>query len=123
MEPREPVDAKSAAEAARHRGAYPHVVESSVTDKLSTMDAIAAGLSFPDWFGRNLDALYDCLTDLSWLPIGEHVLIWVGSEQLKQADPKAYLAIRSVLSDAQRALAPGGGRTDSRRLTVVLLDN
>lgn len=22
-------------------------------------------LSLPDWFGRNLDALYDCLTDIS----------------------------------------------------------
>jgi RNAse (barnase) inhibitor barstar len=122
MEPTEPADAKSAAEAARHRGAYAHVVDGPVTDKLSTMDAIAAGLAFPDWFGRNLDALYDCLTDLSWLPAGEHVLIWVGSDRLKQADPKAYLAIRSVLSDAQRALGPGGGRSDSRRLTVVLPD-
>jgi len=22
-------------------------------------------LSFPDWYGNNLDALYDCLTDIS----------------------------------------------------------
>ena len=27
-------------------------------------DRLAADLAFPDWFGRNLDALYDCLTDL-----------------------------------------------------------
>ncbi|QFU92831.1 Barstar (barnase inhibitor) [Amycolatopsis sp. YIM 10] len=86
------------------------------------MDAIAAALDFPDWFGRNLDALYDCLTDLSWLPAGEHVLIWAGSEAFKTADPKAYLAIRSVLSDAQRALAPGGVRSDSRHLTLQLPD-
>ena len=25
---------------------------------------IGADLRFPEWFGRNLDALYDCLTDL-----------------------------------------------------------
>ena len=25
---------------------------------------LAEGLRFPDWYGRNLDALYDCLTDL-----------------------------------------------------------
>ena len=24
---------------------------------------IANALQFPDWYGRNLDALYDCLTD------------------------------------------------------------
>ncbi|WP_158880846.1 barstar family protein [Amycolatopsis anabasis] len=119
----EQIDAKAAVEKARGRGAYPHVVSGGTADKMSTVDAIAAELSFPDWFGRNLDALYDCLTDLSWLPVGEHVLIWVGSDRLKQADPKAYLAIRSVLSDAQRALAPGGGRNDSRRLTVVLADS
>lgn len=108
------------AEQAHARGAHAHLVDGHPTDKLSTMEAIAAALSFPSYFGRNLDALYDCLTDLSWLPSGEHVLIWGGSELLKQADPKAYLAIRSVLSDAERALAPGGDRVDSRRLTVAL---
>lgn len=87
------------------------------------MEAIAAALSFPDYFGRNLDALYDCLTDLTWLPVGEHVLIWGGAELLKAADPKAYLAIRSVLSDAERAMAPGGDRADSRHLTVAFSDD
>lgn len=119
----EETNSKIVADRARARGAYPHVLDSSShADKASTLDAIAAELSFPDWFGRNLDALYDCLTDLSWLPAGEHVLIWVASEVLKQSDPKAHLAIHAVLSDAQRALAPGGERADNRRLTVVLRD-
>ncbi len=26
--------------------------------------ALQSGLDFPAWYGRNLDALYDCLTDL-----------------------------------------------------------
>ncbi|TVT50392.1 barstar family protein [Amycolatopsis cynarae] len=118
----EQLTVKTVTEQARARGAYSHLLAGHPVDKMSTMEAIAAALSFPDWFGRNLDALYDCLTDLSWLPSGEHVLIWAGSEDLKQADPRAYLAIRSVLSDAERALAPGGDRADSRRLTVTLID-
>ncbi len=28
-------------------------------------EKIAEGLSFPEWYGRNLDALNDCLTDIS----------------------------------------------------------
>lgn len=113
---------KTITDQARARGAHTHVMAGRTVDKLSTLDAIATALSFPDWFGRNLDALYDCLTDLSWLPGGEHVLIWPGSDALKEADPRAYLAVRSVLSDAERALAPGGDRADSRRLTLVLTD-
>ena len=27
-------------------------------------DALASSLVFPQWYGRNLDALYDCLTDV-----------------------------------------------------------
>ena len=27
-------------------------------------DALARQLALPDWYGRNLDALFDCLTDL-----------------------------------------------------------
>ncbi|MFE5503574.1 barstar family protein [Amycolatopsis japonica] len=114
---------KDAADKAFARGAYPHLIDGTRTvDKDSTLDAIAEALSFPEYFGKNLDALYDCLTDLSWLPPGEHVLIWAGSSGLRERDPKAYLAVRSVLSDAQRALGPSGDRTDSRRLTVVLPD-
>ncbi|GAA5151280.1 MULTISPECIES: barstar family protein [Amycolatopsis] len=114
---------KTITDRARARGAYLHAMAGHPADKLSTLDAIAEALSFPDWFGRNLDALYDCLTDLSWLPSGEHVLVWSGSDALKQADPRGYLAIRSVLSDAERALAPAGGRPDSRRLTLALADD
>lgn len=116
-------DATSAVASARSRGAYAHTMDgAALGDKISALDAIAEALSFPGWFGRNLDALYDCLTDLSWLPSGEHVLIWVSSDVLAAADPKAYLAIRSVLSDAQRALAPAEERSEGRHLTVVLAE-
>ena len=118
-------DSMTVAAEAKARGAYSHVLDGSAQeDKLGTLDAIAEALSFPAYFGRNLDGLYDCLTDLSWLPSGEHVLIWVASDVLKGADPRAYLAVHSTLSDAQRALGPRGERHrgDDRTLTVVLAD-
>src|ERR1044072_5699269 len=110
--------AKAAAEDAFSRGAYPHLVNSRPTvDKASTLTAFAEALSFPDYFGHNLDALYDCLTDLSSLPPGGHVLVRPGSDAWPKADPKPSLAIRSVLSDAQRALGPSGRSAGSWRLT------
>ena len=34
-----------------------------LAERTSAMDHLTEALSLPDWWGRNLDALYDCLTD------------------------------------------------------------
>ena len=36
----------------------------NITDKETLHDTLAASLHLPDWYGRNLDALYDCLPDI-----------------------------------------------------------
>ncbi len=85
----------------RLRGATPHVLDGSGAQSPATiLELIARALDFPEDFGHNFDALYDCLTDLSWLPAGEHVLIWSKPSALRRADPTAYDALGSVLSDA-----------------------
>lgn len=101
------------------RGVTVHLVDgSAVTTKAAALDAIAAALSFPDWFGKNLDALYDCLRDLSWLPSGEHALIWAHADRLRDADATAFRGIRSALRDAVAA-----DRNTRTTLTVVLTPN
>ncbi len=35
-----------------------------IRDRGQLHDLLAASLELPDWYGRNLDALYDCLTDI-----------------------------------------------------------
>lgn len=42
------------------------------------LERIAAALRFPDWFGRNWDALEDCLSDLSWRDADGTVLVFTG---------------------------------------------
>ncbi len=37
--------------------------------------ALAEALDFPDWYGANLDALYDCLQDLDD-PVHLHLTDW-----------------------------------------------
>jgi len=67
-----------------------------VTSKAEALEAIGVALGFPTWYGRNLDALHDCLTDLS----GEHVLVWAGHRRLEAADPEGYRAVLAVLDAA-----------------------
>jgi hypothetical protein len=116
METAEGASAAQVAERARQRGAQPHLVDGRVlVSKRAALDAIAAALSFPDWFGHNLDALHDSLTDLSWLPAGEHVLVWSHPEVLRARDPGGYAGVSDALRDAVTA---GGG--PDRPLRVVL---
>jgi RNAse (barnase) inhibitor barstar len=53
---------------------------------------LAKSLDFPEWFGRNWDALEDCLSDLSWRKASGHVLIFRNFEALDQDQ-------RGILSD------------------------
>lgn len=61
---------------------------------------IAGCLAFPDWFGHNLDALHDCLTDLSWYESAGWVIVFSGIDALRAADEAGYEALTEVLSDA-----------------------
>jgi RNAse (barnase) inhibitor barstar len=112
--PRHVPEAGLAQAQARARGATVHLV-GPVTSKIDALDAIGAALNFPSWYGRNLDALYDCLVDLSWQPAGEHVLIWTGYRELQAADPDGYRAVVAVLDDAAAA-------SSQRPLSVLLAD-
>ncbi len=72
-----------------------------VSEKSAAISAIAAALDFPSWFGQNLDALYDSLTDLSWLPAGEYVLV---------VPVDLDSSVSGVLRDAAKRTAESGDR-------------
>lgn len=60
-------------------------------------DEVAEAWGLPTWFGRNLDALFDVLGDLTETPT---VLIWHGLRQLAEVDPMHGAAVLDVLRDA-----------------------
>jgi RNAse (barnase) inhibitor barstar len=70
-----------------------------IRTKAAMLDALAAALDFPDYFGHNLDALNDLVNDL---PPGEHTLTWQAPDVLRKADPDAYEQILDILSHASR---------------------
>ncbi len=57
---------------------------SGVQDKPEFMAAIASAMRFPDWFGRNWDALADCLRDVP----AETIVLWDGWTDLALSAPR-----------------------------------
>lgn len=49
-------------------------VPSGIKTRAVLFEELARRLMFPDYFGANWDALWDCIRDLSWLPAGPVVL-------------------------------------------------
>lgn len=73
------------------------------TGKDDAIARIAAALGFPAWFGRNWDALADCLGDLSWWPASGYVLLLDHAGGWRDADPDGFATLLGVLGDAAAA--------------------
>ncbi|MDD5922521.1 MAG: barstar family protein [Eubacteriales bacterium] len=57
-------------------------------------------LGFPEYYGKNLDALYDCLTDLSG------TIVFTGTEHAEETLGRFFTAFRRVCRDAENS-SPG----------------
>ena len=69
---------------------------SSVGNRETLHRVLAAGLQFPDWYGGNLDALHDCLTEITQ----PTELVIRGSNALETALGSYAAAFRRVLTDS-----------------------
>lgn len=98
---------------ARARAATVGVVDGAA-DRSALLTGVARALRFPAYFGHNLDALDECLADLSWLPEGPVELVWADADLLA-ADPDTHQTVMGILESAIDARASG-----PRPLHVVL---
>ena len=62
-----------------------------LASKEALHQTLAQALAFPDWYGGNLDALFDCLTDLSE-DVSITLLNWDGLGDYGQRVKKVLLA-------------------------------
>ena len=77
-------------------------------DKETFLTRVAEALEFPDWFGRNWDAFFDCLTDLSWLPASGHVLVLLNTAEMRRDAPEAFDSAKSIMQEAAGIWAKRG---------------
>ncbi|MBM6402539.1 barstar family protein [Phycicoccus sonneratiae] len=97
----------------RGQGAV-HVVPAGV-DKAETLARFGEALHFPDWYGLNYDALFDCLLQhvhdaAGGAPVH---LVWDGVTALREAHPEVYEMVRRILGDAE---------DEKPRLRVTVVD-
>jgi hypothetical protein len=72
-------------------------------DKTSFLRRMAEALAFPDWFGQNWDAYFDCLADLSWRPARGYVLLLEHADTMRHDAPEALDTALAILGDAASA--------------------
>jgi len=77
------------------------IIDGAVADSWEGFfTGIAHALEFPAHFGRNWDAVYDCLTDLSWLRADGFVLVLDDFDRLATNEPDQSHVALKVLHDA-----------------------
>ena len=67
-----------------------------MTTRADAHAELARALDFPDWYGGNLDALHDCLTEINQ----PTELVIRGSDALETALGSYAAAFRRVLADS-----------------------
>ncbi|HTY58967.1 MAG TPA: barstar family protein [Bacteroidota bacterium] len=70
--------------------------------KDALLEEFARGLDFPDYFGKNWDALEDCLTDLEWLSAEAFVVIVTNADQILKNSPGELKTLAGILASASR---------------------
>jgi RNAse (barnase) inhibitor barstar len=73
--------------------------------KAALLKELAGALAFPEHFGRNWDALEDCLTDLDWLPARGYLLLFSRADALLAGREEDYATLTDLLESVGRAWA------------------
>ena len=74
-----------------------HLNGNDITNREQLHDALSEALELPEWYGRSLDALYDCLTELG----EETVLRVTHQEALAEKLGSVAQGLFQVLKDAE----------------------
>ena len=74
-----------------------------LSDKNALFEMLRREVPFPDYFGNNWNALFDCLCDLSWIKSRRVIILHSDLPPLDRKELATYL---HVLSDSVRGWKP-----------------
>ena len=82
---------------------------SNARTKADFMDRATEVFLLPSYFGRNWDALHECLSDLTWLPAEGYILI-LSTDDLLRTSPDDLKSAVEVLLHVNRSWRQDGIR-------------
>jgi RNAse (barnase) inhibitor barstar len=71
-----------------------------ISSKDLLLDYLARAMAFPEYFGRNWDALDECMNDLSWWDARGFVLVYERADILLAHSPKDFETLIQIVADA-----------------------
>lgn len=77
-----------------------HLDGQAIADKTSFIAACQAAFSLPGYFGKNWDALEECLNDLSWAPAAGYIVLYDHVANFAEQDPTNWGTALYILRDA-----------------------
>lgn len=72
---------------------------SGCVSKDDLLGRVAAALAFPDWFGHNWDALFDCLAELGEAGGAGCLLVLEHAAELRREAPEVFATAVGILGD------------------------
>jgi RNAse (barnase) inhibitor barstar len=84
-------------------------------DKNAFLNKLAGPLEFPDYFGHNWDAFYDCLAEMAAREAGGVLLVLREASGFARAEPEEFATAIDAMRDAEACWAEQG-----RRLKVIV---
>ena len=75
------------------------------SDRDEALERIGTALKFPSWFGRNWDALADCLADMSWWPAAGYLVLIEHPDAWRVAEPESFDTLLEIIEEASQAWA------------------
>ncbi|HSO06668.1 MAG TPA: barstar family protein [Pelomicrobium sp.] len=86
---------------ARRRGFAEFTLDLAETrSKAAFLRTAAAAMAFPDYFGGNWDAFYDCVTDLGWRPAPGYLVRVRNTGALSQRAAPVLAEAVDILAEA-----------------------
>jgi len=104
---------------------YLAVITSEISSKEDLLEELKNKLQFPEYFGFNWDALFDCLKDLDWIKKKKVVIAHNDLPKLDNKDLMIYIgiledAIRSWSNDRRHSLDVVFPKSEEKQLRKLL---